>query len=377
MPTSARPLGSTPALFEQFEELERILPWARLGSYPTPVELLRSPPWIPGCPPLYVKREDRSSPEYGGNKVRTLETHLGAALAEGAQQIWAIGAYGSNHALATAVHARRVGLDAGIMLFPQPPSEPARDNLLAMLAERPALRALASVVEIPFAMAAAPRRADRPIYVMPPGGATPIGSLAHVSAALELAAQVKAKELEPPETIVLAVGSCCTSAGLLCGVHLAARLGIGFERPPAIAAVRVTPWPVTAASRIALLAWETSRFLAERLAPRWREAARVDYRELLAGVEVDAHYLGGGYGHPTPEGRAAMAAMRGVGGPELDLVYSAKSGAALFDRARRSTSGRPLLFWATKSTAPLRAASDTDISRAPRRWQRWLRKPIL
>lgn len=369
---SSRPVAPAPALLERFEALERTLPWARLGSFPTPVELLRSPPWIPGCPPLYVKREDLSSPAYGGNKVRTLETHFGAAIAEGAERIWAIGAYGSNHALATAVHAPRVGLEAGVMLFPQPPSEPARDNLLALLAARPVLQQLASVVEIPFAMAAAPRRAREPIYVMPPGGATPVGALAHVSAALELAAQIEAGELEAPETIVLAVGSCCTSAGLLCGLHLAARLGIGFDRPPAIAAIRVTPWPVTAASRIALLAWETGRYLAERIG----DVARAEYRALLAGIEVDSRYLGGGYGRPTREGRAAMAAMRAVGGPELDLVYSAKSGAALFDRARRSRSGRPLLLWATKSSAPLAVATAAEIADAPQRWQRWLQRPI-
>lgn len=370
-----QPAASAPALIQRFPELDRTLPWVRLGVFPTPVERLPEPPWLPGCPPLFVKREDLSSPHYGGNKVRTLETHLGAARAEGARKIWAVGAYGSNHALATAVHARRTGIDVGVMLFPQPVTEPARENLLAMLSLRPSMWPLSGVVEIPFAMRAAHRRADWPVYVMAPGGATPIGCIAHVSAALELAAQVEAGELPEPESIVLAIGSCCTTAGLLCGVHLAAELGIGFRRPPHIAAVRVTPWPVTSTRRVAFLAWQTSRYLAERLAPIWRQAARLEFGRLLGGLSVDRRYLGGGYGRPTPEGRAAIAAMRALGGPELDVVYSGKSGAALFDRARRG--GGPTLFWATKSTAPLPVASDPEILRAPPRWQAWLREPSL
>jgi hypothetical protein len=67
--------------------------------------------------------------------------------------------------------------------------------------------------------------------------------------------------------------------------------------------------------------------------------------------------------------------MRALGGPELDVVYSAKSGAALFDRARRGRG--PIVFWATKSTAPLAVASDPEILRAPMRWQRWLREPAV
>lgn len=368
-------VSAAPALVERFPELDRTLPWVRLGVFPTPVEALAAPPWLPGCPPLFVKREDLSSPHYGGNKVRTLETHFGAARAEGARKVWAVGAYGSNHALATAIHGPRAGLEVGAMLFPQPPTTPARDNLLALLAEHPSLWPLASVVDIPFAMRAAPRRASQPVYVMAPGGATPLGSIAHVSAALELAGQIEAGELPEPERIVLAIGSCCTSAGLLCGVHLAAALGIGFRRPPRIVAVRVTPWPVTSTRRVALMAWQTARHLAERLEPRWRSAARLEYGRLLAGLTVDRRYLGGGYGRPTREGAAAIAAMRALGGPELDLVYSAKSGAALFDLARRGAG--PMVFWATKSSAPLAVATDAERLRAPMRWQRWLREPAL
>src|SRR5205814_6026102 len=94
---------------------------------PTPIEPLAA------LGDVWVKREDRSSPVYGGNKVRTLEAVLGRARAAGARTIWATGAYGSNHAVATVMHARAAGMDAGVIMFPQPASEPARANLGAIL----------------------------------------------------------------------------------------------------------------------------------------------------------------------------------------------------------------------------------------------------
>ena len=39
----------------------------------------RLPPRFGDGPPLFVKREDLSSPYYGGNKVRTLEAHMGSS----------------------------------------------------------------------------------------------------------------------------------------------------------------------------------------------------------------------------------------------------------------------------------------------------------
>ena len=74
----------------------------------------------------YVKREDESAEVYGGNKVRTLEFLFGEALARGARRIYSTGAFGSNHAAATVLHAPRVGLESGALLFPQPPSRTAR-----------------------------------------------------------------------------------------------------------------------------------------------------------------------------------------------------------------------------------------------------------
>ena len=85
---------------------------------------------------------------------------------------------------------------------------------------------------LPFRMSFARMRErlrGRNTYVMVPGGATPRGALGYVNAALELAHQVDAGVCPPPEAIVLAVGSTCTSAGLLLGTRIAARRPRGEE----------------------------------------------------------------------------------------------------------------------------------------------------
>lgn len=356
------------ALFRLLPDLRSRVPWVRLGHWPTPVEPLPSFPGIQV--PLYVKREDRSSPLYGGNKVRTLEAMMGRALAAGATRIWATGAYGSNHATATVLHAPGAQLEAGVALFPQPPSRPARDNLLAVLSRRPHIHAMRHALTLPLAMASV-RRRDARSYVMLPGGATRQGAFGALSAALELAEQVAAGECPAPRRIFVPVGSTCTTAGLLAGLHLAHRLGIGFGQGapmPGITAVRVTPWPITSPLRIVRLAHRTSGYLAELA-----NVPAPSFAELRAALAVEARFLGRGYGRATATGFRAAHAFGQSGGPPLDTVYSAKSGAALLELARGETEG-PLMFWATKSSAPLPTASAEDIALAPRAWQRWLGK---
>jgi D-cysteine desulfhydrase len=351
------------ALFRRFPELAARLPWVPLGDWPTPVEALK------GYQDIYVKREDVSSQVYGGNKVRTLEAQLGLARDLGAKRIWATGAYGSNHVVATLLHAKEAGLKAGAVLFPQPPTDAARENLLATLAADPALLWVPHVAALPLAMAALQvrsRASGLDDYVMTPGGATTVGSLGHVSAGLEIAGQIESKVLPPPAAIVLAVGSTCTTAGLLVGLKIAERLGIAAA--PAVHAVRVTPWPVTAASRIAYLARRTASHLAALVG----SVADIPYRELRDILHVESRYFGGGYGKPTSSGRHALEAMAQAGGPPLDLVYSAKSAAALFEMKQR-----PLLYWATKSSVPLPQASATQVATAPFAMRRWLAKQIL
>jgi D-cysteine desulfhydrase len=370
--------ATSSALARWLPALERRVPLAPLGDWPTPLEELR----VDGRP-LWIKREGDSNTRYGGNKVRTLEAWLGHARARGARRIWAIGAYGSNHAIATVLHARALGLDAGAILFPQPHSTWAAENAGALIASGCPIVRLRSVIEVPFVGAAIARR-ERDSIVMPPGGATPIGTFGALSAAFELAEQIGEGRAPPPRTIVLPIGSTCTTAGLVAGFALAAAVGAWRWPIPIVHGVRVTPWPVTSRFVIAqLVAMTLARIAAlggpdvPLPSPRFE----LDLHELtgspLLGLDlgarspllVDRREIGGGYGKSTPRGLAALAAATPEW-PRLDGVYSGKAMAAAL-RLHRNGVG-PLLFWATKSTALLPSPSADALRAAPPKLVRWL-----
>jgi D-cysteine desulfhydrase len=65
-------------------------------------------------------------------------------------------------------------------------------------------------------------------------------------------------------------------------------------------------------------------------------------------VEVVHGYLGGGYGHATPEAGAAIERAREAEGLKLDPVYTGKTMAAVLDRLREDgDGGGPVLYWHT------------------------------
>ena len=366
-------------IFDIWPALRDTLACEDLGVFPTPIESLAPVMRSIGAAdaPVYAKRDDLSSSIYGGNKVRTLEVLFASAKQKGATHIYSTGAFGSNHATATVLHAPRVGLEPGVCLFPQPHSEAAAENLRTMLKYRPATRALLHWSSLPFGMYATVREHAKKgelADVMQPGGATPIGAMGYVSAAFEVARQVEAGEMPRPELVVVGVGSTCTSAGLLVGFQHAARLGVGFvdgrgnPAPPKLVSVRVTPWPVTSAVLIARLATQASQKLAELAGD---DSLAISYRQLRAHLEVDGRFLGRGYGKPTETGKEAIREFAHIDGFTLDTTYSGKSAASVIDRVREGER-RPILFWSTKSTSPMPEVAPEEWAWAPKRMRDWL-----
>lgn len=344
------------ALARWLPRLAARIPRVPLGDWPTPIE----PVPIEGGV-VWVKDEGRSNARYGGNKIRTLEVWLGHARDRGARRIWALGAYGSNHAIATLIHAPAAGLEAGAILFPQPANEWAIENCGALVATGNPIIGLRHIAELPLAAFRVSR--ERGALVMPPGGATPIGTLGALSAAFELAEQIEAGACVPPRRIVLAIGSTCTTAGLLAGLSLAHAVGAWRWPVPIVHGVRVTPWPVTSRLRIANLARRTLARVEELGGPM----VGIELAELVRRLVVDGRELGPGYGQLTERATRAAEAIRG---PRLDGIYSGKAAAALL-RLHRAGIG-PLVFWASKSTAVLPPPALEAMRSAPRLLRRWL-----
>ena len=368
-------------LFELVPAMAGRLPHVTLGAWPTPLDRVTV-----GGQGFFAKREDLGTEGYAGNKIRPLEVVFGEAARRGVDEVWATGAWGSNHALATVVHARRAGFSGGAVLWPQPWSKTAVDNLRATVARADRVVWAGSVATMPlWALWLGERRRA---LVMPPGAATAHYALGHAQGALELAVQTRASGLDAPATIVVPVGSTCTTVGLLVGTALAVRLGL-WTKAPRIVAVRVTPWPVTDRWRIVQLALATARELEARGGPR----LLLSQTSVMQRLELVTDLLGGGYGVPTRDGWRAIARLLAAdtrvervaqgGGRDgladavplrLDTTYSAKAGAWLLDALPRLDG--PVVFWMTKSHAALPAPDPAREAALPAAVRRFIAGPL-
>jgi len=87
-----------------------------LGRFPTPYHKFHIPDEFSNGLDIWVKRDDLSSFDLGGNKVRKLQFLLADALSKKADTVVTIGAAQSNHCRATAVASRQLGLDPYLIL---------------------------------------------------------------------------------------------------------------------------------------------------------------------------------------------------------------------------------------------------------------------
>ncbi|HEY2511881.1 MAG TPA: pyridoxal-phosphate dependent enzyme [Polyangiaceae bacterium] len=304
-----------------------------LGSYPTPLERLGG--LCRGAASLWVKRDDLTSPLYGGNKVRKLEYLLADARARGAKRLVTIGAVGSHHVLATAVFGARQGFAVEAALVRQPRTDHAVEVLRAGLGQ--GLRAIPAGGYAGVVFSVLPRVLSRDAYFVTVGGSSQLGSMGYVDAARELAAQVRKGEMPEPDVVVVALGSGGTVAGLAAGLELE-----GLKSKVLGVTVAEPPW---------FVAWR-AHALARACLRRAGGAARGGW--LRDRLEVDGRWLGDGYGHATVAGERATA----VASPEglvLDPTYTAKTfAAALAEVEARSGAASPqtVLYWHTLSSAP-------------------------
>lgn len=326
-----------------------------LGELPTPVEPLGALGAEVGIDDLWVKRDDLTSPIYGGNKVRKLEYLLAHAKATGHDQVWTIGAIGSHHVLATSIFSRQLGLEPHALHFPQPVTDHVLQVLRALSTTEPKLELIGSKNALPFEFVKQHlkrwlSRGDNPYYI-PGGGSSPRGVLGYVNAAFELARQVDDGEIPAPDIIVVAAGTCGTLAGLILGAKLA-------ELPSQIVGVRVVD-KVLANS-------VTTANLANRAAKLLADAGIVVPKIRASDIEIIDDQIGAGYGEPTPAGLEAMEQTTSHAPFRLDPTYTAKAFAGLLARQKASTAPpQTVLYWHTLSSADLSdriANADIDAS---------------
>lgn len=333
--------GATNGLFQAYPDLKGRLPWMPMGVHATPVEELPLPDGASGCR-LFVKRDDLTHSLYGGNKVRKLEHLLAEAKLAERKTLVTVGGLGSNQALATSLHGRQHGFQVDLCLFDQPITPHVLDNLLADV--QAGARLIYGGGYITTALRGAhdywQRCADgQAPYYIPAGATTPLGNVGYVTAALELAQQVRAGLLPEPDVLFVAAGSCGTAGGLIAGLKL-----VGLKTR--VVAVRITDSIVANKINIRQQAQKTLDLLRrfDPQIPPIRIAAQ--------DFDLETRFFGGTYGAPTPEAKKAQAWVA----PRLkvETTYTAKALAACLDHCRRySGSGQTALFWNTFNSAPV------------------------
>ncbi len=333
-----------PHLFRLHPRLEGRIAWVRLGDLPTPVSPMPGLGAHAGFPNLWVKRDDLSSPVYGGNKVRKLEFTLADAVRRGRGTVITFGALGSNHVLATTVHGRGLGLRTVGVFVPQPVQEYLRTNVLCNQAcgcQIEYIEARACLPVRALRLYASMRLAGREPTLLWMGGSSTLGVLGYVEAGLEIAAQVQAGLLPEPAFAFVPAGT----GGTLAGLHLG--LALAGLRTRAVG-VRVLERTLVNEHVVALLARRAHALLA-RLDPSVPEV-RVD-----AGNVLMLHgHAGSRYARFTARGLEAVALARDLEGLHLEGTYSGKALAGMMAFLRSSVHrATPVLFVDTHNSAPL------------------------
>jgi len=358
-------------LFEQYPLLRDKLPYISVGEFPTPVHKLERLGAELDIGQLYMKRDDLSGKLYGGNKPRKLEFILGDALRSGAREVISFGGAGSNHALATAIYGRQVGLKSISLLIPQPNARYVRRNLLMNHycgAELHSCGAgLESVKNMPLVYLATliqlvrcRLKNGRFPFLIPPGGSSPLGVAGFVNAAFELRKQIDNGEMPEPDYIYVACGTMGTSAGLALGLR-------AIKLNSRVISVRVTSEKFVNAKGMVNLINNTASFLHSQ------DASFPGFEFSPMEIGIRNNYSGRRYALFTNEGMEAVSLMNKCEGIKLDGTYTGKTLAALIDDAKSgSLRGKTVLFWNTLNSRDFSdAISSIDYHSLPRDFRRY------
>ncbi len=306
------------------------LPFLPLIRHRTPVHALPSLAARLGLENLWVKRDDLIPFGFGGNKLRGLEFLVGDALARGADTLITGAGPLSNHVRATAAVGARCGLRTVAVYWGEDNGQPTGNYQLVRLlgAETRFTGSFdrASVDGHMDALAGQLTQDGQKPYVIPRGGAAPLGVVGHVLAAQELLKEF-GKRTERPEVILLAAGSGGTLAGWLLGSRYC-------HAPWRVDAVTVSRPAAEAKAQVLRLLRDTERLLGIE--------SGLDESDII----IHDGHIGPGYGVPSPEGSAAIRLAAVEEGIFLDPVYTGKAFGGMLDLVKHGQLGNkdPVIF---------------------------------
>jgi len=187
-----------------------------LAQIPTPIEEVK----FEGKSFL-LKRDDLTGCELSGNKVRKLEYLMADAKRQKADIIFTSGGDQSNHARATVIAAKKIGLNTKLFLWGKE-SIAANGNLFLDKMYGSDIQYLSEkdyekVNDVMFEQRLSLLKKKKNAYVFPGGGSTTLGIWGYINFINELKNQI---DLTKIDSIVAACGSGGTAAGMLVGAAL-------------------------------------------------------------------------------------------------------------------------------------------------------------
>lgn len=343
-------MSYTDYLAARFPNVGKSLRKENLASLPTPVGDA-SVRHASGRRSISIKHDNLTGELYGGNKVRKLEYLLKRAAEKGRTRIATFGTVGSNHALATALYARKLGFDCTCFLTHQTrtPMVPGTLNMH--------IRNGTEIVR--YGGSYAKRMAilrkylwGRNVWVVPGGGSSWLGSVGFVNGGLELADQIGAGIVSCPDRIYVATGTMGTAAGLAVGLALA---GL----PAEVHAVRVSVPEIMNEEALRRLISKTALMLR-----RLDDNIPADLVRRIR-VVVRHDFFAGGYAKTDAATDAAVRFANDELDIKLETTYTGKAMAALLqDLYDPGLVDKKFLFWNTYSSAEMPVPDDKPLDAA-------------
>ncbi|TFG17385.1 MAG: pyridoxal-phosphate dependent enzyme [Promethearchaeota archaeon] len=330
-----------PYLMRQYPGLEKI-PWIHLIDSPTPVEKLIGLEKELDFKGIYIKRDDLTNPEYGGNKPRKFEFLLGRALKRKKKHILTMGGIGSNHCVANSMFCKQLGLKSVVFLQNQPLTDHVRKNLLLELFYEAKIVHKKTEAGLGTAMIWYMLTHWRS-YLIWAGGSNKIGTIGYVNAAFELKKQIDDGIFPEPDFIFTTTGSSGTTAGLLLGCELA-----GLKSK--IIGITVSSEQWASRKRVLDLARKCLAYL-RRFDTKIPE---IPLSKLENRLEMNTNYFGGTYGIVTDKGQYAVDLIKKTDNIELETTYTGKTLSGLMsfiEKYRDSLQDKTILFINSFSSA--------------------------
>ncbi|HCS74632.1 MAG TPA: D-cysteine desulfhydrase family protein [Clostridiales bacterium] len=328
-------------------------PKKTIGFFPTPLHKLDRLSEELGVN-LYIKRDDMTGVSlFGGNKVRKLEYLLGDAMAQGCDTIFTFGATQSNHAMQTATACCKYGLKPILYLlaYVDPSDDDLRSNLLLnkimgteihVISMKDKTEEEASALSLKLSDE---RRREleaigHKCYIIPGGGASPVGSSGFAAGFVEMDQQMK--EIgQHADYIFHSTGTGGTLAGLAAGKKL-------MDSDTSIIAITVSQKSGEYGKNTAKLAMDTLAYLGSD-----KTVSEEDFY-------IDSNYYQPGYEIPNEGSTNAIQLLARKEGIFLDPVYTGKGFAGMLDyiRTGKVPQGSTIVFWHTGGGTALFAEKD-------------------